>query len=329
MKAWLQLFRFPNLLTVPGDPLAAFLIATGGHLDLRVWPAIGASLCLYAAGLAMNDLADLKEDQRERPNRPLASGAVSTSAAWGAVIALSVGALALLSWAAGNFATTVGIGLLVHIALYNFLTKRIPFIGALNMGVCRALSVALGAVVGAGPDVMFLAVTNCVAVVEPILGIMLTPLAWPRGDMLMNMGLYAGVAIGLYIMAVTNLARYETHESYPRLARLLPLGTLLLGYLALKQVTRPILLDQSPTLWVVAIVLCAMNTSQLMRVPAPPLPPRIGSFIRILPVMQAALCLIPDVPTALRKTPDSLICAVLLLMCVPLHAWLGKRFYAS
>jgi hypothetical protein len=237
--------------------------------------------------------------------------------------------MAMLSWAAGNFATTVGIGLLVHIALYNFLTKRIPFIGALNMGVCRALSVALGAVVGAGPDVMFLAVTNCVAVVEPILGIMLTPLAWPRGDMLMNMGLYAGVAIGLYIMAVTNLARYETHESYPRLARLLPLGTLLLGYLALKQVTRPILLDQSPTLWVVAIVLCAMNTSQLMRVPAPPLPPRIGSFIRILPVMQAALCLIPDVPTALRKTPDSLICAVLLLMCVPLHAWLGKRFYAS
>src|SRR5690349_4677009 len=80
-RAWLQLFRAPNLLTVPGDPLAGFLIATGGNLDSRVAIAVIASLCLYAAGLAMNDLADLTEDRRDRPNRPLASGAISKGAA--------------------------------------------------------------------------------------------------------------------------------------------------------------------------------------------------------------------------------------------------------
>src|SRR5204862_7712842 len=82
MKAWLQLFRFPNLFTVPGDPLAGFLIATGGRLDSRALCAVFASLCIYAAGLAMNDLADFAEDLRERPKRPLPSAAISRSAAW-------------------------------------------------------------------------------------------------------------------------------------------------------------------------------------------------------------------------------------------------------
>ena len=107
------------------------------------------------------------------------------------------------------------------------------------------------------------------------------------------------------------------------------LGALLVGFVILKQATDTLLRDQSPALWLVAIILCAMNTSELMREPPAPLPPRIGGFIRILPVMQAALCVLPSVPTALRKTPASLLAAVALLACVPLHAWLGKKFYAS
>ncbi len=329
MKAWLQLFRAPNLLTVPGDPLAAFLIATGGRLDARVWPALVASLCLYAAGLAMNDIADLKEDLRDRPKRPLPSGAISKGAAWGAVLALSVIGLGLLKWCAGDFAVAVGVGLLVHIALYNFLTKRIPFLGALNMGVCRALSACIGAAVGLGPDQTFLLFAPLLAPMEPLIGAMLLPHAWMRGEALFRIGMFSGALTGFYIMAVTNLARHETKVDYPRFARFMPLGALLIGYYVLKDFTQPILIDQSPTLWFMAIVLCAMNTGQLMKIPAPPLAPRIGGFIRILPVMQAALCLAPSVPTALRKTPDSLICALALLICVPLHAWLGKRFYAS
>ena len=93
--------------------------------------------------------------------------------------------------------------------------------------------------------------------------------------------------------------------------------------------TGPILRDQAPALWFVAIILCAMNTAELMREPQVPLPPRIGAFIRIMPMLQASLCLVPSVPTAMHKTPASFFAALALLACVPLHAWLGKKFYAS
>ena len=138
-----------------------------------------------------------------------------------------------------------------------------------------------------------------------------------------------GLTYAKHTLAVTNLARHETRPEYPKIARVLPLGTLLIGFVLLKQVTESLLRDQSPALWVVGIVLCAFNTSELMRIPPPPLPPRIGSYIRILPVLQASLCLLPSIPTGLHKTPDSFLSAIALLACVPLHAWLGKKFYAS
>src|SRR6185436_13300063 len=128
---------------------------------------------------------------------------------------------------------------------------------------------------------------------------------------------------------VTNLARFETRRDYPRLPRILPLGALLIGFVVLKQATDTLLRDQSPALWIVGILLCAMNTAELMREPPAPLPPRIGAFIRIMPVLQAALCLVPSVPNGFHKTAASLIAALALLACVPIHGWLGKKFYAS
>ena len=329
MKAWLQLFRFPNLFTVPGDPLAASLIAPGGRFDARVLPAIVASLCFYAAGLAMNDLADYQEDLRDRPKRPLPSGRISVRAAWTAVIALCVVGLGSLVALGGPHAGAVGVGLLVHIALYNFLTKRIPFLGAINMGLCRALSAALGAVVGLGPDIRFSALATYLYWDHPLLALSAAPYAWPSGLANFQIALVCGSLLGLYIAAVTNLARHETNPSYPRLPRLLPIGALLIGFVVLKMFTGRLFFDQAPTLWVVGLVLCTMNAGQLMTVPPPPLAPRIGGFIRLMPILQAALCLVPSVPTPLQKTPACLLSAVLLLACVPLHAKLGKKFYAS
>jgi 4-hydroxybenzoate polyprenyltransferase len=328
MKAWLQLFRVPNLFTVPGDPLAAFLIATRGVLDARVWPAIGASLCLYAAGLAMNDLADLEEDRRDRPKRPLPSGAVSKGAAWTAVVLLCVIALSLLAWR-NMTAGIVGVVLLGHIALYNFRLKHVAVLGPITMGLCRALSAALGAIVGLSVDPVGLALGNVVAATQPFIGTIFIGFAGISGLQNFQVALASGTLVGIYIAAVTNLARHETKPTYPRLARMLPVGAMLLGYLGLKQHTGMIFLDQAPTLWIMALVLCAMNATQLMKEPPPPLPPRIGGFIRILPVMQAAICLVPTIPSRFHKTPDSFLCAVLLLACVPISAWLGKKFYAS
>ena len=167
MKAWLQLFRVPNLFTVPGDPLAGFLIATGGQLDSRAVCAVLASLCIYAAGLAMNDLADFAEDLRERPKRPLPSGAISRSAAWIVVANLILLGLGLC-FLAGPAAVLMGFGTVLGVVLYNFLTKKIPVIGALNMGLCRGLSLLLGAAAGLAPDPLLLDGALQLSVFQPL-----------------------------------------------------------------------------------------------------------------------------------------------------------------
>ncbi len=328
LRAWLQLFRVPNLFTVPGDPLAGFLIATGGHLDTRALCAVLASLAIYAAGLAMNDLADFAEDKSERPKRPLPSGAIPRGTAWFVTVNLTLFGLAL-SFLAGPQALLMGVGTVLGVVLYNFFTKKIPVIGALNMGVCRGMSLLLGAAAGLGPDTQMLEAASHFAPLQPFLAALLSALAPSSGQRFFVFAVGAALLIAIYIAAVTNLARFETRRDYPRLPRMLPLGTLLIGFVILKQATDTLLRDQSPALWLVAIILAAMNTSELMRQPPLPLPPRIGGFIRILPVMQAALCLLPSVPTPLRKTPTSLLVALALLACVPIHGWLGKKFYAS
>src|SRR5438067_12984617 len=82
-RAWLQLLRLPNLFTVPGDPLAGFLLAWDGKRELSFLAlAIAVSLCFYGAGLLWNDLADRAVDRAERPQRPLPSGAVKTRSVW-------------------------------------------------------------------------------------------------------------------------------------------------------------------------------------------------------------------------------------------------------
>ncbi len=328
MKALLQLFRVPNLFTVPGDPLAGFLIATGGRLDARALCAVLASLCIYAAGLAMNDLADFAEDTRDRPKRPLPSGAIPRGTAWFVAVNLTLLGLALC-FLAGPAALLMGIGTVMGVVLYNFLTKKIPVLGALNMGVCRGLSLLIGAAAGLGPDPIMLEAAAKFEVFQPVLAALLVAIAPSSGQRFFVFALGAALLIAIYIAAVTNLARHETQRDYPRLPRVLPLGALLVGFVILKMATESLLRDQSPALWFVAILLAAMNTAELMRDPPAPLPPRIGAFIRILPVMQAALCVLPSVPGPLRKTPASLLAALALLACVPIHAWLGKKFYAS
>ncbi|MBR7678903.1 prenyltransferase, partial [Streptomyces daliensis] len=55
--AWLQLLRVSALFTVPGDALAGAAV-TGCRPNRGTALAVGASLCLYEAGMALNDWAD-------------------------------------------------------------------------------------------------------------------------------------------------------------------------------------------------------------------------------------------------------------------------------
>jgi len=143
-EAWLRLLRLPNLLTVPGDILAGFLLApsaaTGDWAELLL--AIPAGLLLYAAGLCLNDLFDYAEDLRDRPDRPLPSGQISREE----TAAFSLIFLWVAAFMAAFFdALPVAIPLILCIILYNVGIKRHWLFGPLLMGTCRAGNLLLGA----------------------------------------------------------------------------------------------------------------------------------------------------------------------------------------
>ncbi|MFD9397186.1 UbiA family prenyltransferase, partial [Streptomyces sp. NPDC060000] len=75
-RDWAELLRVSALFTVPGDALAG-AAASGVRPNARTALVMAASLCLYEAGMALNDWADLEEDAAERPHRPLPSGRIA------------------------------------------------------------------------------------------------------------------------------------------------------------------------------------------------------------------------------------------------------------
>ncbi|WP_252541993.1 UbiA family prenyltransferase, partial [Streptomyces sp. RO-S4] len=103
--AWAELVRLPALFTVPGDTLAG-MAAAGRTPGPRALLPVGSSLCLYAAGMVLNDWADRAEDAVERPHRPLPSGRVRPAAAFAAACGLT-GAGLLLAARAGRPALAV------------------------------------------------------------------------------------------------------------------------------------------------------------------------------------------------------------------------------
>lgn len=199
LSAWLQLLRVPNLLTVPGDPILGYLLAAGvgwalvWNIDwLSLLYCVAASLCLYCAGLIANDLFDLKEDCRDRPTRPLPGGQIKISTA--IIVAIL---LALVGIVAAFLASTtsgiVAVVLAVLIFIYDVGGKRIPFIGPINMGLCRMLSVMLGAGINCPIEEVWR--------IFPVAGF-----------------------IGLYVTAVTSIAKKETIRHEIGLIRYVPAG---------------------------------------------------------------------------------------------------------
>ncbi len=146
-RAWAELLRLPALFTVPGDVLAgaAAVAARPGRGSLL---AIGSSLCLYEAGMALNDWADRAEDAVERPHRPLPSGRIRPAAALTAACALTAAGLALAA-RAGRPALSVATPLAATVWSYDLLLKRTPA-GPAAMAAARALDLLLGAAAGAG-----------------------------------------------------------------------------------------------------------------------------------------------------------------------------------
>jgi 4-hydroxybenzoate polyprenyltransferase len=138
---YLRLVRAPAVFSALGDPLAGLLLdddRLSAGLAARL---SAASAMIYLAGMALNDLADREEDARERPERPIPSGAVSPRAA-----ALVGGSLLLGGVLAAHRggARWTGPALAAMVVAYDFQLKRSAVIGPIAMGACRALSLLMG-----------------------------------------------------------------------------------------------------------------------------------------------------------------------------------------
>ncbi|WP_073226811.1 SCO3242 family prenyltransferase [Streptomyces sp. NBRC 110465] len=148
MRAWAELLRVSALFSVPGDALAG-AAAVGRRPGRGTALAIGASLCLYEAGMALNDWADRDEDAVDRPHRPIPSGRISPAAALGAAGLLTAAGLALAA-RAGRPALTVATGLATTVWAYDLGLKHTKA-GPAAMAAARSLDLLLGAAATATP----------------------------------------------------------------------------------------------------------------------------------------------------------------------------------
>ncbi|MYT74378.1 MULTISPECIES: SCO3242 family prenyltransferase [unclassified Streptomyces] len=147
LRAWAELLRLPALFTVPGDALVG-AASVGARPGRGTFLAIGSSLCLYEAGMALNDWADRAEDAVDRPHRPIPSGRIRPGAALAAAGALTAAGVGLAS-RAGRLPAALATALAATVWAYDLGLKHTPA-GPAAMGAARGLDVLLGA--GASQD---------------------------------------------------------------------------------------------------------------------------------------------------------------------------------
>ncbi len=303
--AWLALLRLPNLLTVPGDPLAgACLAAMAMSVPLNgsaLSSCILGSLMLYSAGLLANDYCDRNEDARERPGRPIPSGRISANLVLYCSVALSIlGVCAIFP--AGRLASTVALLLSLASWAYNLGMKRVPIAGPLFMGSCRGLNLLLGAAAYG-----FAAVTAI-----PVL--------------------LSAIALAFLVLLISSIARHETHVVRVSRSFVAAFPVLLLTWLGTLALFLPALLPSSgplayPAPFVLilssmAVVWITLLAAPLTGRPAPEWTQRsIGGMIRGLILVQAAVCAATG---AIGELP-----ALALLAAFPVAGWLGKWIRGS
>ena len=259
LHSWLELIRVPNLLTVPGDPLAGFLLAGGKGGEGACVLAMASAMCFYVLGLITNDLRDLAEDAEKRPQRPLPSGRVPLLQARLTAWLLGCGGLICAAFA-GGMVPISAVVLLALVLIYNRWTKGRRGIGPLTMGLCRGMSVLLGAAAGAGSS-----------------GVL-------------SGALVLAATTVVYIAVVTAIAAGETGTQQLGQRRLLPLVTLGVGGFAFWRVLAGFSINPIAVVpFLGAIAVCMLVARALRGSVAPTICQRcIGKLIGVLILMQAA-----------------------------------------
>ena len=298
LTAWLELFRIPNLFTVPGDPVAGFFLAGAGasfsiHSG-KLASAVGISLLCYCSGLLQNDFFDAREDGRDRPHRPIPSGRVEAAPV--AVAACVTAVLGLLiGFSVGPLTGFVTTALVLAIFSYNYGVKKIPIAGPLNMGLCRGLSLLLGASV------------------------------WGEQAFSSSTALSSACFLCVLIAWITGIASVETESYRLGKTRWAP-ATTVAAWFATVFFLRP-MAGGTELLFFAAVASLAIFQSCRcalgLQEGAPPAAVQrtIGCFIRGLLPVQAALTLVAG--------PVSYPFSFALLALWPVSKRVSRRFYAS
>lgn len=213
MKAYLQLLRPPNVMTAVADVLAGYAVS-GARVDTPLAWLVLSTACLYAGGVTLNDYFDRTVDALERPERPIPSGRVPARHAavlGAALLVIGTGAARAASAAAGLLAAAIA----ALVLLYDIAGKRHPLLGPPNMGLCRALNLALG--MAAVPAVLS---ARWPLALIPLVYIT-TVTALSRGEVHGGRRRVAGgalISLGLVLAALAALAFREARPSIGALA---------------------------------------------------------------------------------------------------------------
>jgi 4-hydroxybenzoate polyprenyltransferase len=210
LLSYLRLLRIPNVFTALADVLMGYAVVRQEFTPLEPLAVLlVASACLYLAGMVLNDVFDVEEDRRERPQRPIPSGQIPLGVArmlGFALLAIGLIAGGLAGYvphgdekfvAAYPWRSAAVAGLIaLCVLLYDGGVKR-TIIGPIFMGLCRFFNVLLGASLAAPQTLLG----------EPLVSQRAWTLFFTDGQVLV-----AG-AIGLYVVGITVFARSEATQS--------------------------------------------------------------------------------------------------------------------
>jgi heme O synthase-like polyprenyltransferase len=147
LKQYAALTRISNLPTCWTNVLTGSAIGSlAASNPIAILPVVILSIIIslfYMAGMALNDLVDLKIDRQQRPDRPIASGGISPGSALIFIILLfiSVTGLTLMFFPHCIYFVLI---LVSAITLYNITHKHFAF-SVIFMALCRALIYVISA----------------------------------------------------------------------------------------------------------------------------------------------------------------------------------------
>ncbi|MBI1901562.1 MAG: UbiA family prenyltransferase [Planctomycetia bacterium] len=300
LRAYLQLFRLPNVFTALADVLLGFFFIFNpaaqppwGQLALL----LSASALLYTSGMVLNDVFDADVDAIERPERPIPSGRIDR--AWARQLGFSMLlAGAGLGWIASQTSGQlrpgiVATALALLVVLYDTVLKRTP-IAPLVMGSCRFCNVLLGMSVAAA--------------------------AWVQVHYVVAAG------IGLYVAGVTWFAKTEAHRPNRALLvfgmAVMAAGLALVAAFPLWSAGQGVALFRRifPTWYYLMAVVGAIVLARCLRAVVSPSPQRVQEAVKIsilsLILLDAAACL------AVRGPYVGMAIALLIVPAMFLGRWI-------